>query len=155
MMKWEDLCLNEIGDSHVKAMLAMEYATYQYDKWMETLLRDFDISYEQFNILKILEAAHPGTQPFSLKDVQVRLVNQTKNTTRLVEKLRKKALVDSHINPNNRRQLQITITQKGLDLLATIDSPFNALLNKVKTSVSEEEATQLTTILAKIYSIEP
>jgi DNA-binding MarR family transcriptional regulator len=44
------------------------------------------------------------------------------NTTRLIDKLINKKLVNRKICEDNRRKIDITITEKGLDLLAQLDT---------------------------------
>ena len=152
MKKWSELCLTEIEDGHVKAILELQYANYQYVKWVEQVLKPYNISNEQFNVLKVLAADYPRL--FSLKDVQQRLPNQTKNTTRLVEKLKQKGWVSSQINPDNKRQLQITITAEGLKLIKDIDVPFGAFIGNLKSCFTAEEAQQLSQLLAKFYAMQ-
>ena len=151
MKKWEDLCLPAIKDSHLKAMLELQYTHYHYSRMKESVLKPFGVSFEQFNALKVLQSEYP--QSVSLKEVQMQLINQTKNTTRLVDKLTKSGFVISKINPENKRQLQIKITPKGLEILSKIEEPLDKLLAKIKSVISEEEAKQLSSILSKIYSL--
>lgn len=152
MKKWYEICLPDIDDSHIRATLELQYANYTYNRMIESVLEPFDLSHEQFNILKILQANNPSA--LSLKEVQAELTNQTKNTTRLVEKLRNKGFVESVINPDNKRQLLITITQKGLNTVTDITEPYENLLTKIKSSISTKEAEQLSGLLSKIYKLE-
>lgn len=152
MKKWNELCLHDIEDSHVRAMLELQYANYQLNKWLEQVLKSFNISNEQFNVLKYLEA-RDSDMP-NLKDIQMNLPNQTKNTTRLVEKLKQKGLVYSQINPTNKRELQIRITQEGLALIKQIEGPMNEFMGKLKSALTEEESLQLSALLAKFYLME-
>ncbi|MFD2567613.1 MarR family winged helix-turn-helix transcriptional regulator [Pseudotenacibaculum haliotis] len=152
MEKWNELCLPDISDTHIRSILELQYTNYQYNKWMESLLKSFQISNEQFNVLKILQAEYPNA--FSLKEIQKRLPNQTKNTTRLVDKLHKKDLVISNVNPNNKRQLQIIISKKGLNVLKEIETPFGAFIAKLKSTLTTEESKQLSHLLSKVYKME-
>lgn len=152
MKKWEELCLPAIKDIHLRAILELQYAHYHHNRMIEVALKPFELSPEQFNTLKVLQSQHPRS--LSLKEVQMQLANQTKNTTRLVDKLTKSGYVSSKINPENKRQLCINVTQKGLTILHEIEEPFADILNKVKSSISKEEAQTLSTILAKIYAVQ-
>ena len=87
-----------IDKTKLIAILEILKSGYWYDKKVQTVLRPFGISHEQFNVLRILEHNHPRS--FSLKEIQSRLMNQTANTTRLVEKLKLKKLVNSSYSKN-------------------------------------------------------
>ncbi|PJB11848.1 MAG: MarR family transcriptional regulator [Flavobacteriales bacterium CG_4_9_14_3_um_filter_40_17] len=83
------------------------------------LLKPFDISSEQFNVLRILRGRKG--EPANMCDIQDRMIAKMSNTTRLVEKLLKKGLVDRKTCPFNRRKVEITITEKGIKTLRQID----------------------------------
>jgi len=88
------------------------------DKFNE-LLKPFDISTEQFNVLRILRGQKG--KPANMCVIQERMVAKTSNTTRLVDKLLLKNLVTREVCPDNRRKIEVQITQKGLDLLDQLD----------------------------------
>jgi DNA-binding MarR family transcriptional regulator len=93
-------------------------------------LKPFGITPEQFNILRILRGQLPN--PASIKLLTERMLNKSSNASRLVEKLRVKGLVQRTEGENNRRTVDVKITQKGLDLLVKVDpvimTPGNPLL---------------------------
>ena len=88
------------------------------DKFNE-VLRPFDISGEQFNVLRILRGQKG--KPANMCLIQERMLAKTSNTTRLVDKLLLKELVTRDVCPGNRRKMEVMITPKGLDLLAELD----------------------------------
>lgn len=109
--------------------------------------KKFDITPEQFNVLRILRGNHPKTM--MLADITCRMIDKSSNATRLVEKLRQKGLVKREICEANRRQVDISITDKGLDLLKKIDKQaeeWNAMLS----SITKTEAKELNRILDKL-----
>ncbi len=133
---------------HLIATLEVLKSGYWYDKKVQNVLKPFEISHEQFNVLRILEHHHP--RHFSLKEIQSRLMNKTPNTTRLVEKLRQKGYIESAYSKTNRRTLEISITDAGLVLLKKIKKPLATLGAKINTAISEEEAQELTRLLRKL-----
>ena len=140
--------LKNIEDPHVRGVVSMFYTSFRYDKLLETELKPFGISHEQFSILKILIEHHPDFM--SLKEIQSLLMNNTANATRLVEKLNKKGLLESKQNPDNRRQLNIRVTNKGLDLMKEVDKVFvkiNAFLHE---AITEKEAKELESLMSKL-----
>lgn len=119
--------------------------------WLESqkvkLLKPFDISPQQFNLLRILRGQFPNSS--SLKLVSSRMIDKMSNTSRLVEKLRVKGLVERAICENNRRQIDIKITQKGLDLIKQASVIIENVTEKTL-SINAIEAAQLNLLLDKI-----
>jgi len=112
-----------------------------------THLKVFGITPEQFNVLRILRGSHP--KAIMLADVTIRMIDKSSNVTRLVEKLRIKGLVKREICKGNRRQVDISITFKGLDLLAKVDKESKTWLATLK-GISKPEAQELNRILDKL-----
>ena len=110
-------------------------------------LKVFGITPEQFNVLRILRGSHP--KKMMLADITGRMIHKSSNATRLVEKLRQKALVNREICAGNRRQVDIMITSKGLDLLAKIDKDSDSWAAMLK-NISKPEAQELNRILDKL-----
>ncbi len=110
-------------------------------------LKKFDITPEQFNVLRILRGSHPITM--MLSEVTKRMIDKSSNCTRLVEKLRQKNFVNREICENNRRQVDISITDKGLQMLKKIDidqSDWSKAIEKI----TKTEAKELNRILDKL-----
>jgi DNA-binding MarR family transcriptional regulator len=110
-------------------------------------LKPFGITPEQFNVLRILRGSHP--KKLMLANITSRMIDKNSNATRLVEKLRQKNLVEREICENNRRQVDISITEKGLGLLKKIDSEESIGVNTLK-NISKTEAAELNRILDKL-----
>ena len=110
-------------------------------------LKAHGITPEQYNVLRILRGSHP--QKLRLADITSRMIDKSSNATRLVEKLRQKALVTREICEANRRQVDITITAKGLALLKKVDSEADQWIQTLK-NVSQAEARELNRILDKL-----
>jgi DNA-binding MarR family transcriptional regulator len=84
-----------------------------------------------------------------LADVTSRMLDRSSNATRLVEKLRQKQLVNREICENNRRQVDISITDKGLLLLKKIDEEQAEWIAALK-NISKTEAQEINRILDKL-----
>ena len=136
------------ANAHVKAILNTIYTGHWYDKILQEELKPFNISHEQYNILRILRGNQ--STPYCLKDIQERMLNKTSNTTRLVEKLRQKALVDRQLSATNRRTVNISITEAGLQLLTTVDRLFAAKEKQLSQAITQAEAAELSRILDKL-----
>lgn len=110
-------------------------------------LKPFGISTQQFNLLRILRGQHP--KPASVNLLIDRMLDKNSNASRLVEKLRLKKLVERTICPEDRRAVNVIITQKGLDLLAEIDKQENSFFKDLK-NLSEKEAETINSLLDKL-----
>ena len=110
--------------------------------------KQFDISMQQFNVLRILKGQKG--KPANLATIQERMIHKNSNTTRLIDKLLLKGLVDRTICPENRRKVEIIITKNGLELLETIDPKLNELEEKIIQPLTITEAETLNNLLEKL-----
>jgi len=113
-----------------------------------TALKPYELSIEQFNVLRILRGKKG--EAANLKDIQDRMVNKMSNTTRLVDKLILKQYVERFICEKNRRKVEIFITDKGLDILQTIDPIIDNTEQQITKNLSPSELKQLNTLLLKM-----
>ena len=145
----QDIKQNTFRSEHQKAALNILYS----GNWLYNLnashLKAFDITPEQYNVLRILRGSHP--KPLKLADITCRMLDKNSNATRLVEKLRLKGMAKREICKANRRQVDIGITDKGLALLSRIDKSSDAWSETVK-SLTRSEAQELNRLLDKLRS---
>jgi DNA-binding MarR family transcriptional regulator len=110
-------------------------------------LKPYGISPQQFNILRILRGQYPNSATVTL--LTERMLDKSSNASRLVEKLRLKGLVDRCVCPEDRRAVNVKITQKGLDLLKTLDNQSDHMHRDLQ-QLSEEEARLVNRMLDRI-----
>lgn len=141
--------------------LKQEKFTNEYEKmvvnilftgsWLASLnasrLKPFGVTPEQYNVLRILRGSHP--KPMMLAEITSRMIDRNSNATRLVEKLRQKGLVNREICENNRRQVDISITDAGLKVLKNIDDGRDQWLDHLKT-IPKSEVEELNNMLDKL-----
>lgn len=116
------------------------------DKFLE-ILKPFDLSSEQYNVLRILRGQKG--KPANMACIQERMIARTSNTTRLVDKLLAKELVVRKVCPENRRKMEITITEKGLQILEQLDPIVVGHENSLAEKLTNEELEQLNYLLEK------
>jgi len=125
---------------------------FQTSSWMKDdlllQLKPFDLSLEQFNVLRILRGQNKNA--INLQDIQERMVSKMSNTTRLVDKLIKKKFVKRTICKANRRKVEILITDLGLETLKTIDPIIDKTENNITKKLTQNELIQLNTLLIKL-----
>ncbi|GGB80130.1 MarR family transcriptional regulator [Flavobacterium suaedae] len=111
------------------------------------LLKPYELSPEQFNVLRILRGQKG--KPANMCVIQERMVAKTSNTTRLVDKLLLKELVTRKVCSENRRKMDIGITKKGLDLLLELDPKVQEHETGYAKNLNETELEQLNLLLEK------
>ena len=148
-MKIEDeikqkLFRNEYHKAHINVLFTASWFSQQSNQ----ILKPFNISWQQFNILRILRGMHPD--PASVKLLTDRMIDKMSNASRLVEKLKQKGLVDRHSCDQDRRRVDVSITTKGLEVLEEVSLLMEQQLDGNMQDLSFEEAEELNRILDKI-----
>ncbi len=110
-------------------------------------LKKCGITPAQFNILRILRGQYPN--PASINLLKERMLDKMSDASRLVERLLQKDFLDRKICPEDRRKVEVVITEKGLKLLEEIDN-HNDEADKVFSKLSPEEAKRLNDLLDKM-----
>lgn len=110
-------------------------------------LKTFDVSIEQFNVLRILRG-QKGVA-IAMKDINERMVSKMSNTTRLVDKLVNKRFVTRNICPENRRKMEILITDLGASQLQQMDMVIEQTHSKILEELSDVDIQTLNTLLNK------
>ncbi len=120
-------------------------------KWITNLiakqLKPFGITNQQYNVLRILRGQ--GNNYISVNAISERMIDKMSNVSRLIDKLADKNLVERKVNKNDRRQADIGINQKGLDLVKAIEKTEDDLKSNFHT-LTEGEAKQLNGLLDKL-----
>ena len=120
------------------------------DKFNE-IIKPYDLSSEQYNVLRILRG-QKGC-PANMCIIQERMLSKNSNTTRLIDKLLLKELVTREVCPNNRRKIEVLITNKGLELLKVLDPKIIEFENLLASNLSPSEKEQLITLLEKYRTL--
>ncbi|WP_066224421.1 MarR family winged helix-turn-helix transcriptional regulator [Formosa haliotis] len=135
---------------NTKTVLNISYSSIWIKDTVTAVLKPFDISNEQFNVLRILRGKKGS--PANLQDIQDRMINKMSNTTRLVDKLILKGLVERFTCEKNRRKVEIFITKSGLKLLKDIDPIITQAEQEITRNLTEDELKTLNLLLTKLRS---
>lgn len=128
----------------VKALINIKYTANWLDTIGNEILKPYKISIQQYNILRILRGTEKAITVNTIKD---RMIQKSPNATRLMDKLCDKNLIERMRCENDRRVVYIKISDKGLKLLAKINSEeFETQMN----AITEVEAELLNKLLDKI-----
>lgn len=119
--------------------------------WLQTFntqfLQKYQITPQQYNILRILRGQHPN--PASINLLKERMLDKMSDVSRLVERLRVKGLLERSTCENDRRKSDVVITEAGLNLLKEIDT-FDVEFDDLFANVSPSEAKTINNLLDKI-----
>lgn len=132
---------------HEKLMINLLYTSGWLQANQIRFFKQYDLSPEQYNVLRILRGQHPNAASVSL--VQERMLDKMSNASRLIDKLKSKDLISRTECPKDRRQVDVKITVAGLSLLKKIDEErgdIRAFTGVIKRS----EAKILNTLLDKL-----
>ena len=130
-----------------KAFLNLFYLSGLMRSAQARFFKQHDLSPEQYNILRILRGQYPN--PANIGLLQDRMLDKMSNASRLVEKLKQKALVTREECPKDRRQVEVLITKEGLDLLTELDPSIRSFETDFK-GLNEDELILLNELLGKL-----
>ena len=108
---------------------------------IERALSAYNLSDEQYNILRILRGAGPGGLP--TLEVAGRMISRSPNITRLLDRLIAKRLVRRARSTEDRRVVNVFIAPPGLELLAHLDTIVDATFSKFPATTDAEMGTLL------------
>ncbi len=131
-----------------KTVINLMYTTRIVEEAIAAVLKPFDLTIQQYNVLRILRGQKGN--PANLSTIQERMVDRSSNTTRLVDKLIKKGWVVRNICPENRRKVEIFITEEGLEILKTLDPITEENNESIVSSLSREELETLNHLLDQL-----
>ncbi len=145
----QEIKQEKFQSDHHKAAINILYTGSWLYNINAAFLKKFGVTPEQFNVLRILRGS--GPKPMMLAEITERMIDKSSNCTRLVEKLKQKGLVSRVTCEKNRRQVDISITDKGQQLLRKIDASQPAWLETME-KITKAEAKELNRVLDKLRS---
>ncbi|MCB9334693.1 MAG: MarR family transcriptional regulator [Flavobacteriales bacterium] len=110
--------------------------------------KPFGISPQQYNVLRILKGQYP--QAISVNSITERMLDKNSNASRLVDKLVVKKLVERAVCEKDRRQVDVAITQNGIDLLEEMKDIVESSNIQFSKKITKEEAKIMNEILDKL-----
>ena len=114
------------------------------------LMKEFGLTPQQFNVLRILKGQYPN--PATVNLIGSRMLDKMSNASRIVDKLFAKGYVDRKSCPNDRRAVDIIITEKGSKLLEEVNIRLYELFDEKSKALTIEETQQINILLDKFRS---
>lgn len=146
-MKLEDEIKTTFLDEYHKLVVNVIYTQNYVSQCMSKILKSHGLTTQQYNLLRILRGQHP--KPANINLLIDRMLDKMSNASRLVDKLVQKGLVVKKRNAMDRRNADVSISQKGLDLLAKVDPETNQFSQSFD-NLSPAEAKKLNDLLDKM-----
>ncbi len=123
--------------------------------WLKTAtsrkLKDFGLTHEQYNVLRILKGKYP--EQMCVRDIAGRMIEKNSNVPRIIDRLEIKKLVKRTDSSEDKRETVVTITSAGINILESATKKVDIIFDSVIT-VSNKEASALNTLLEKIRAQE-
>jgi len=142
----QDINQSKFRNEHQKAAINLIYTYNWVTEKLKSIFEREDITSQQFNILRILRGAG---QPLSTLQIRQRMLDKMSDTSRIVDRLVLKGLVKKNICANDKRLVDVYITDKGKKLLEKLDK-YNEEMDGVFGNISDADAKALNRILDKI-----
>ena len=146
-MKIEEELKQKFVNVHQRAHLNIRYSGNWLVDSIQAVLKPMGINHQQFNVLKILEGKYPGS--YAACDIIEVMLDKGPDLTRLLNRLIVKELVTRTICEENRRKLDITLTEKGLTLVKGIEPKLKKKCMDQR-YITDKEALELNRILDKM-----
>ena len=147
-MKIEDeIQQKKFKSEYHKAMVNIIFSYNWLIQHQIEVLKPFGITLQQYNILRILRGQYP--KPSTIKLMKERMLDRMSDCSRIVEKLRDKDLVERHLCEKDRRNVDVLITKKGLNLLKKLDKIFEKYDKKL-IALSDKELKTLNKLLDRM-----
>ena len=143
----EEIQSTKFEDNYHKAVINIAYT----DGWLSNVIRPhfekFNLTQQQFNILRILRGQYPN--PATVNLLKCRMIDKMSDASRIVDRLVQKELVSRCTNTKDRRAVDVRISEKGLDILSKMDIEFK-IKDFLKDHLTLEEAGVLSDLLDKL-----
>ena len=130
-----------------KAFINLMFTSAWINSKHKELFDKYDITTQQYNVLRILRGVTPKC--ISTSTIKERMIDRNSDASRIVSRLLKLKLVERTINTSDKRLVDVSITKKGLALLAEIDVIINQN-EKSQLNLTAQEALQLNQLLDKL-----
>lgn len=143
----QDIKQAKFRNFHQKAGINLLYTVSWIRDRTKPIFESEDITPQQFNILRILRGSFP--QPLSTLQIRERMLDKMSDTSRIVDRLIVKGLVKKLTCKQDRRLVDVIISDKGKKLLERLDQRQDEIDSVLK-NLSDKEASQLSDLLDKI-----
>ena len=120
------------------------------EPWARFLKTTAQLTTHQYNVLRILRGSHPTR--LACSDIAERMIERDPDITRLIDRLEKRGLVKRSRSRQDRRVVEVGVTDKGLVLVRGLDAHVQRLPKALLGRLGAERVRQLATLLEAVIS---
>lgn len=134
-----------------KAGLNILYTAWWLKTVMSRELKQFGLTHEQYNVLRILKGKSPDEM--CVKDIAGRMIEKSSNVPRILDRLVLKKLVKRATDANDKRHTVMTLTAAGFNILEQSTKKIDDLFARL-IEMDETSATKLNNLLEELRAKE-
>lgn len=142
----EEIKQEKFKSEHQKASINLLYTSNWLTNKHKDFFSDYEITPQQYNVLRILRGQHP--EKISTSDIKQRMLDKNSDVSRIVDRLTTKKLVSKSTCSKDRRLVDVAISKKGLALLKNMDKHVETLNKAI--NLTSQEAEKLNELLDKL-----
>lgn len=143
----EEISQKKFRNAHQKSVINILFTGSWLQLQIKSFMKEFDVTPQQYNVLKILKGQFPTPVTTSL--IRDRMLDKMSDVSRIVSRLQEKKLVDVCRSSADKRLVDIVIAESGMKLLETIDNQSD-YMDSLIDNLTETEAEQLSDLLDKL-----
>jgi DNA-binding MarR family transcriptional regulator len=134
-----------------EALVSVARTSSLLDRALAAMLKPFDITPTQYNILRILR----GSKDTGLcrHEIASRMIAQVPDVTRLLDRMEEAELIKRTRGTDDRRVVRTEITEKGVEVLDKVSKPLAEWHTQFAKNLGSEELRELVKLLDKVRSI--
>ncbi|MES2003820.1 MAG: MarR family transcriptional regulator [Bacteroidota bacterium] len=130
-----------------KAGLNILYTAWWLKTMMSKELKEFGLTHEQYNVLRILKGKYPDQM--CVRDIACRMIEKSSNVPRIIDRLEIKKMVKRATSELDKRETVITLTQSGIAILEASTTVLNKVVDQTM-CICEKDASELNGLLEKV-----
>lgn len=136
-----------------EAFVTLLRVSYELEAQLTDVLREYDVTRPQFNVLRILRGA--GERGLASGDIGARMVTHDSDITRLIDRMESRGLVKRERNAEDRRVVTVVLSAQGRSLVDSLDEPVRQLHDRQFVQLTKAELKTLVALLEKTRARSP
>lgn len=142
----KEISKNYFRSHRHKALVNVLFTSNWIFERLKKFLEAHDITPQQYNILRILQSSDI---PLSTLKIREQMMDKMSDTSRIVERLLKKKLVNKQICSYDKRLVDVTLSETGVQLLQKLDGK-TVDLDSIISNLTDDETDSLNDLLDKL-----
>ncbi|MCO4291476.1 MarR family transcriptional regulator [Solitalea sp. MAHUQ-68] len=142
----KEIVQDKFENNYQKAIINIVFTQSWLMSNMRQVLEPYDITPQQYNVLRILRGQFP--KPATLNLVKDRIIDKMSDVSRIVDRLVKKELIERKTCKSDRRAVDLLITDKGLELLSVVST--EKIQDFIHENLTQDELETLNNLLDKL-----